>query len=101
MLNNRCAAAVVFRGDMMGRNRRKNRRRSTEPADQWFRGPCSCGRVLRFRFVGAAWSLLAFDPQSGDWTVVEDRRCPSCGQSFAELDADELKDRFCPGGMAQ
>ena len=57
--------------------------------------------MLRFDLDVVPWRLLAFDPQLGDYQLVEDRRCPNCGQSFREYTADQLKDRFWPGGMAK
>jgi hypothetical protein len=60
--------------------------------------------MLRFRFTrrddGEHWDLFAFDAIIADWGHVPERRCPKCLQSFADLTADELKDRFWPGGMA-
>ncbi len=75
---------------------RRNRGRNKH--EQWFRGKCSCGRLLRFRFRrtadGERWALFAYDAQLGTWAIIENRACPSCGRSSADMESDEVKEAF-------
>jgi hypothetical protein len=77
--------------------------------EQIFRGTCNgggagCGREISFRFsigpAGETWKLLVYDLEAGERVAVDDRRCPSCGISYAGLSADALKNLFSPGATA-